>query len=113
MRQSHRRLLECDMTRPSSHRSTAQKSDNVLTAVLFKASFTILLAAVLGAVATPVDNVIHRRFTCEKRLEGYCHASNVGSYCENGQFRSKAYETCSRYCRYDKTHTHVAGFPKT
>ncbi|OAA58324.1 hypothetical protein ISF_06863 [Cordyceps fumosorosea ARSEF 2679] len=63
-----------------------------------KASLTILLAGVLGALATPVDHVIHRRFSCASRLEGYCHASNVDSYCEGGQFRSKAYETCSKYC---------------
>ncbi|TQV92803.1 hypothetical protein IF1G_08727 [Cordyceps javanica] len=64
-----------------------------------KVSFTLVVAAALGAVASPVDHVIHRRFTCDKRLDGYCHASNVNSYCENGEFRSKASETCSGYCR--------------
>ncbi|EJP69126.1 uncharacterized protein BBA_02161 [Beauveria bassiana ARSEF 2860] len=65
-----------------------------------KASLTLILAAALGALASPVDHVIHRRFTCADRLDGYCHASNVNSYCENGEFRSKAYETCKNYCRH-------------
>ncbi|KAM3437644.1 hypothetical protein MY4824_003663 [Beauveria thailandica] len=64
-----------------------------------KASLTVILAAALGALASPVDHVIHRRFSCEQRVDGYCHASNVDSYCQNGEFRSKAYETCKDFCR--------------
>ncbi|KAF1738792.1 hypothetical protein CRV24_000720 [Beauveria bassiana] len=66
---------------------------HINTARFQKASLTLILAAALGALASPVDHVIHRRFTCADRLDGYCHASNVNSYCENGEFRSKAYET--------------------
>lgn len=67
-----------------------------------KASITLILAAAIGAVASPVDHVIHRRFSCDRRLDGYCHASNVDSYCRGGEFHSKAYETCSRFCRYER-----------
>ncbi|KAJ3476344.1 hypothetical protein NLG97_g9161 [Lecanicillium saksenae] len=69
--------------------------------ISIKAVLTLLVATALGAVASPVDHVIHRRFTCANRLQGYCHASNVNSYCQNGEFRSRAYETCSGYCSED------------
>lgn len=105
-----RRRLECDMTtRPPSlcglvlprcaTDETKRKQRTLLTDVLSKFSLSLLVAAALGAVASPVDHIIHRRFSCVQRLDGYCHASNVDSYCSNGQFRSKAQETCQRFCK--------------
>ncbi|KAJ4153543.1 hypothetical protein LMH87_010027 [Akanthomyces muscarius] len=63
-----------------------------------KAAITLVLAAVLGAVASPVDHVIHRRFSCAERLNGYCHAPNVDSYCNGRDFHSKASQTCGGKC---------------
>lgn len=43
----------------------------------------------------------NRKYTCAKRVQGYCHASNIRSYCtRNGEFRSNAMDTCGSFCQY-------------
>lgn len=50
-----------------------------------------LLALAAAAAAQPA-----RRFVCPPQVQDFCQASNVHSYCDSGEFKSNAMDTCRR-----------------